>query len=167
MDKMVLNHPHRERNVKVERAANSKIPSIFDHMARNSSIIKSNYQESVGAYGKYRSKRIRLSVLPMINCVVVALIPARDGSSAGLSGKSFQEQNGDSNENVCVSFSENWSTTRLLCTSPQEMAAFSSPSVSLSREREQIGVLPAAPVRATGGLLRRLPRFTKLPLRSS
>jgi len=81
-----------------------------------------------------------LSVLPMTNCVVVAPIPARDGSSTGLSGKSFQEQNGDSNENVCVSFSENWSTTRLLCKSPQEMAAFSSPSVSLSREREPIGV---------------------------
>jgi hypothetical protein len=32
-----------ERNVKVGREANSKIPSIFDHVIRNSSTIKSNY----------------------------------------------------------------------------------------------------------------------------
>ena len=34
-----------ERNVKVGREANSKIPSIFDHVIRNSSTIKSYYQQ--------------------------------------------------------------------------------------------------------------------------
>jgi Sigma-70, region 4 len=34
-----------ERNVKVEGTTNSKIPSIFDHVVRNSSTIESNYQE--------------------------------------------------------------------------------------------------------------------------
>gem|GEM_PF-7054201 len=43
LTRMVRNHPYLERNVKVERAAHSKIPSIFDHMVRNSSTIKSNY----------------------------------------------------------------------------------------------------------------------------
>jgi hypothetical protein len=33
-----------ERNGKMGGAANSKIPSMFDHMARNSSTIKSYYQ---------------------------------------------------------------------------------------------------------------------------
>lgn len=33
-----------EWNVKVAGVANSRIPSIFDHMVRNSSTIKSNYQ---------------------------------------------------------------------------------------------------------------------------
>ena len=32
-----------ERNVKMGREANSKIPSIFDHEARNLSTIESNY----------------------------------------------------------------------------------------------------------------------------
>jgi hypothetical protein len=36
-----------ERKVKVERAANSKIPSMFDYMVCNSSTIKSNYQEKL------------------------------------------------------------------------------------------------------------------------
>jgi len=42
--RMVRSHPYLERNVKVERAANSKIPSMFDYMVCNSSTIKSNYQ---------------------------------------------------------------------------------------------------------------------------
>jgi hypothetical protein len=37
-------HAGVERNVKVEGASNSKILSIFDHVVRNSSSIKSNYQ---------------------------------------------------------------------------------------------------------------------------
>src|SRR5579875_2183720 len=71
---------------------------------------------TVGASGKDRSKRVRLCVLPMTNCEVVAPIPARDGSSTGLSGKSIQEQKGDSNEKLCVTFSEIRSTTNLMCT---------------------------------------------------
>ena len=55
---------------------------------------------SVGAHEKDRSKRIRLSVIPMRNCVVVAPIQARDGYKAMLGGKSFQEQKGNSNENL-------------------------------------------------------------------
>jgi hypothetical protein len=45
------------------------------------------YNAFVGAYEKDRSKRIRLSVLPMTNCVVGAPIQAHDGSRTGLSGK--------------------------------------------------------------------------------
>src|SRR5712692_4692032 len=44
---------------------------------------------SVGAHEKDRSKRIMLSVLPMRNCVVVAPIQARDGSSTRPDGKSL------------------------------------------------------------------------------
>jgi hypothetical protein len=34
-----------ERNVKVGGASNSTIPSLFDHVVRNPSTIKSNYQQ--------------------------------------------------------------------------------------------------------------------------
>ncbi len=34
-----------ERNMKVEGTTYSKIPSVFDHMVRNSSTIESNYQQ--------------------------------------------------------------------------------------------------------------------------
>src|SRR6266566_1967810 len=53
---------------------------------------------SRGAHEKDRSKRIILPVLPMRNCVVVALIQARDGHKVRLGGKSFQEQKRDPNE---------------------------------------------------------------------
>ncbi len=42
---------------------------------------------SVEACEKARSKKIRSPFLPMRNCVVVALIPAHDGSSTRLNGK--------------------------------------------------------------------------------
>src|SRR2546429_1871186 len=59
---------------------------------------------SVGAHEKDRSKRIILSVLPMRNCVVVAPIQARDGSSTRPDGKSLQEQKRDPNEILWFTF---------------------------------------------------------------
>src|SRR5258708_1958004 len=60
---------------------------------------------SAGAHEKDRSKRIILSVLPMRNCVVVAPIRARDGSSTRPDGKSLQEQKRDAHPKMYGSLS--------------------------------------------------------------
>jgi hypothetical protein len=51
------------RIVKVGGAANSKIPSIFDHVVRNSSTIKSYYQKTQQRHDQPGRTHILLSVL--------------------------------------------------------------------------------------------------------
>ena len=55
-----------ERNMKVKEMTNSKIPSIFDHMVRNSSTIESNYQVG-GPGGRVKEKRLPSPIRPVLS----------------------------------------------------------------------------------------------------